>query len=212
VEAARNRGQSLSEPRSRVTTSYARRDPYRSCNGESVCLGFNLFAMYVRVLKNCKLWTRKCHLFGHANCESHTYARWERKPIHWKEIFSWDKTAETRNSPLPYSAGWECSDLYLHAPVCSHGGEFKCRDKFTTAAAYLLATKDWRSDISHIRESVLSRVNLEGEISACVWPSVVSEVGVSRCLGCSAPLSNFYIPLSNKHRQMHSYIIKSQLY
>ena len=55
VEAARNRGQSLSEPWSRVKTSHARRDPYRSCNGESVCLGFNLFTMHVRVLKNCKL-------------------------------------------------------------------------------------------------------------------------------------------------------------
>lgn len=60
VEAARNRGQSLSEPKSRVKTSHARRDPYRSCNGESVCLGFNLFAMYIR--------TRKCYLFRHANC------------------------------------------------------------------------------------------------------------------------------------------------
>jgi len=52
--------------------------------------------------------------------------------------------------------------------MCSHGVEFKYRDKFTTAVADLLATKDSRSDISHIRESVLWRVNLVRGISACV--------------------------------------------
>jgi len=79
---------------------------------------FNLFALYVQVLKNCKLWARKCHLFRHVNCESHTYARWERKPTHWKEIFSWGKTAETRNSPLPCSAEVENAVICISTLPC----------------------------------------------------------------------------------------------
>ena len=120
VEAARNRGQSLSEPRSRVKTSHARRDPYRSSNGESVCLGFNLFAMCSR----SRCWRT-------ANCErgSAIYldmlianriliARWERKPTHWKEIFFWGKTAETRNSPLPCSAEDENAVICMSTLPC----------------------------------------------------------------------------------------------
>jgi hypothetical protein len=42
VEAARNRRESLSEPKCRVKASHARRGPYRSCNGESVYFGVNL--------------------------------------------------------------------------------------------------------------------------------------------------------------------------
>jgi hypothetical protein len=77
----------------------------------------------------------------------------------------------------------------------SHGEEFKYRAKFTTAAADLLTSKDWRSEISHIRESVLSRVNLEGGISAGAWPSIMSD-SCKSCLGWCAPLSNFWVPLS----------------
>ena len=186
VEAARNRGQSLSEPKSRVTTSHARRDPYGSCNGESsVCL-----SVWVLICSRC---------MSGANCERESVTYSDGILMHPEKG---NLHVERKSFPGVKRPSHEIHHSHVVPKMRmqwfvprSHGEEFKYRAKFTTAAADLLTSKDWRSEISHIRESVLSRVNLEGGISAGAWPSIMSD-SCKSCLGWCAPLSNFWVPLS----------------